>query len=78
MAFPTGSSSNGARALAVYNNELYACGLFTNNYNSNAAQPALPFQIGLGLCLLALPLAWRFAPRRDAHSEPEAAAREPV
>jgi predicted MFS family arabinose efflux permease len=37
-----------------------------------AAQPALPFQISLVLSLLALPLVWRFAPRRDAHSEAEA------
>jgi hypothetical protein len=30
--------------------------------------PALPFQLGLGLILLTLPLVWVFAPRRDAHS----------
>ncbi|MBP7690294.1 MAG: MFS transporter [Anaerolineales bacterium] len=35
--------------------------------------PALPFQVSLGLVLLTLPLVWRFAPRRDAHSEAEAA-----
>lgn len=39
-----------------------------------AAQPARPFQVSLALSLLALPLIWRFAPRRDAHSETEALA----
>ena len=31
-------------------------------------RPELPFQISIGLILLSLPLVWRFAPRRDAHS----------
>ena len=39
-----------------------------------AAQPAQPCQLSLIRCLLALPLVWRFAPRRDAHSEAEAPA----
>jgi predicted MFS family arabinose efflux permease len=30
---------------------------------------ALPFQASLGCIVLTLPLVWRFAPRRDAHSE---------
>ena len=30
--------------------------------------PALPFQVSLGLIALTLPLVWRFAPRRDAHT----------
>jgi predicted MFS family arabinose efflux permease len=30
--------------------------------------PALPFQVSLGLMVITLPLAWRFAPRRDAHT----------
>ncbi len=33
--------------------------------------PALPFQVSLVLVAVTLPLAWRFAPRRDAHSETE-------
>jgi predicted MFS family arabinose efflux permease len=33
-----------------------------------ARSPALPFQLSLLLILLSLPLVWRFAPRRDAHS----------
>jgi MFS family permease len=34
--------------------------------------PPLPFETSLGLMLVTLPLAWLFAPRRDAHT-PEAA-----
>ncbi len=30
---------------------------------------ALPFQISLGLILLTIPIVWRLAPRRDAHTE---------
>jgi predicted MFS family arabinose efflux permease len=30
--------------------------------------PSLPFQVSIVLVLLSLPLVWRFAPRRDAHS----------
>jgi hypothetical protein len=30
--------------------------------------PALPFQLSLVLVLATLPLVWRFAPRRDAHT----------
>jgi DHA1 family bicyclomycin/chloramphenicol resistance-like MFS transporter len=30
--------------------------------------PALPFQLSLVLILATLPLVWRFAPRRDAHT----------
>lgn len=33
-----------------------------------ARSPALPFQLGLALVLLTLPLVWRFAPQRDAHT----------
>ncbi len=35
-------------------------------------QPELPFQISLGLIVLAVPLVWRFAPRRDEHTVIEA------
>jgi len=38
------------------------------------AAPALPFQVSLGLIAVTLLLTWRFAPRRDRHSEAEAAA----
>jgi len=31
-------------------------------------EPALPFQVSLGLSALALGLVWRFAPRQDAHT----------
>lgn len=31
-------------------------------------RPELPFQVSIGLILFSLPLVWRFAPRRDAHS----------
>jgi DHA1 family multidrug resistance protein-like MFS transporter len=30
--------------------------------------PALPFQVSIGLIALSLPFVWRFAPRRDSHS----------
>lgn len=33
-----------------------------------ARSPALPFQLSLVFILLSLPLVWRYAPRRDAHS----------
>jgi MFS family permease len=33
-----------------------------------ARSPALPFQLGLAFTLLTLPLVWRFAPHRDAHT----------
>ncbi|MCC7360370.1 MAG: MFS transporter [Anaerolineales bacterium] len=33
-----------------------------------ARAPALPFQVSLALVVLTLPLVWRFAPRRDAHT----------
>jgi predicted MFS family arabinose efflux permease len=38
-----------------------------------ARGPTLPFQLSLGLILLSLPLVWRFAPRRDAHTPDPAA-----
>lgn len=34
--------------------------------------PSLPFGVSLALVVVTLPLAWRFAPRHDAHSEAEA------
>ena len=43
-----------------------------------ARGPMLPFIASLGLIALTLPLVWRFAPRRDAHSpERDAPARAP-
>ena len=33
-----------------------------------ARNPSLPFAISFGLIVLSLPLVWRFAPRRDAHT----------
>jgi hypothetical protein len=39
-----------------------------------ARSAGLPFWISLALIAASIPLVWRFAPRRDAHSpEPEPA-----
>jgi MFS family permease len=50
-----------ASAIALVLGPLLAGVLYT-------ASPFLPFQASLALTALTLPLVWRFAPRRDAHS----------